>query len=134
MRRLRDRWQMILCIWAAYRLENNDVDGALRLIARASSHGGLTPAQIVFKGMTMLIAQRFEEAEVIWREIVERCDSDLSPDTRYAFLFARARLHALDGNDTMRARDERDASMLRCSRLIRERLLPGPELIEANDR
>lgn len=125
---------MILCIWAAYRLENEDVNGALRLIARASSFGDLTPAQIAFKGMVMLMARRFEEAEAIWHEIVERFGSDLSPNVRYAFLYARARLHALDGNDAMCARDERDASMLRCSRFIKERLLPGRELIEANDR
>lgn len=134
MLQLRQRWQMILCIWASYRLENQDVDGALRLIARASSVGDLTPAQIAFKGMAMLIARRFDEAEVIWHEVVGRFGSDLSPDVRYAFLYARARLHALGGNDAMCARDERDASMLRCSRLIKERLLPGPDLIEANDR
>ena len=124
---------MVLCICASHRLAHDDVNGALRLIDRAANVGELTPAQVAFKGNALLLAGRFEEAEATWREVTTRSDCDLSPNVRYAFLFARARLHSLSGNAAMCARDERDARNVRCSRLIKERLLPGPELIEAND-
>jgi hypothetical protein len=89
---------------------------------------------MTLKGNALLIAGRHDGAEVVWREVIDRFGGDLSPNVRYAFLSARANLHSLCGNVTSCARDERDARNVRCSRLIKERLLPGPELFEANDR
>lgn len=124
--------QLVLWEYAFYQLGRKDTTAALRTIWRAERFGELIPAQKVFKGNLLLIARRFDEAKEIWRQVVEQHGSDLAPNTRYAFLSARANLNAVAGKLDLCAKDERDAVELRCSRLIK-RLLPSPKLIAAND-
>lgn len=125
--------QIVLWEVASRRVGRGEIAAALRVIERAEKLGQLLPAQRVFKGNLLLMLGRHEEARAIWLEVVGSCRSDLSPNTRYAVLSANANLYAVAGDLAACARDERAAAELRPSSLIK-RLLPGPSLIEANDR
>lgn len=124
--------QMVLWFRAAGQMQKGKADAALRTLNKMEKLSPLLPAQRVFRGNVLLIAKRYDEARAIWSYVVETCGDDLSPDTRYAFLSARANLHAIRGDLARCMNDERLASEVRCHDVIK-RLLPGPKLIPQND-